>query len=168
VELRGIGDVTRATDLKAGRFYRRQDYEGGTILIQAVAEKQADSEHLWALEFRPPTKGGMRLDEIYLHTMYVEIPNVHLRVDSLSFAGDELSTSLRAGMLIVSAGVPTLLAIPPRNFGYTAVELSEGRLAQSRPTEWACFNRWSLVADDGDDEIELFSYELPTGPPTAL
>jgi hypothetical protein len=160
MEIRGIGGVFGAEGLQVGRFYRRQDYRGGTTLFQVVEEEVAGVASTNVLEFLPPTDGGTRLEDVYSSVMFVEVPDVHLKVDPHSLAGDEFSISLSAGMLLVTKGTAFLLATPQRNYGWTTVDLLTGKVSLTRPVGWAWFSRWSLVMDDGEDETELVAYEL--------
>jgi hypothetical protein len=160
MEIRGVGGTSSAQDLQTGRFYRRQDYDGGTILFQVIEDARPEGVSKWALEFRPSSVGGARIEEIYGNAAFSEIPNVHLRVDPTSLAGDEHSTSTRAGMLLITGETALLLATPQRNYGWVAVDLGAGKLASTRPTGWAWFSRWSLVVDAAEDETELVAYDL--------
>ncbi|HEY0313422.1 MAG TPA: hypothetical protein VGC56_13105 [Allosphingosinicella sp.] len=161
VQLRGIGDVVAAEDLVSGQFYHMRHHDAKTTLLQVIEEEQPEGIVKWALEFREHSDGGARLDEIYDGMMYVEVPNVHIRIEPTSFAGDSYSTSSHAGMLLVGGGAVILLATPPRNYGWISVDLMTGKIVRKQPTEWAWFSRWSLVTDDADEEKELFGYDLP-------
>jgi hypothetical protein len=160
MEVRGIGGVFGPEDLQVGRFYRRQDHRGGTILFQVVEEEVGGVVGSHVLEFLPSSDGGTRLESVYGGMMFAEIPDVHLKVDSHSLAGDEFSTSMCAGMLLVTKDTALLLATPQRNYGWAAVDLITGKVTSTRPSGWAWFSRWSLVMDDGEDETELVAYDL--------
>lgn len=160
MQLRGIGDVVAGEDLIPGRFYRTWRHNGATTFFQVVEEKGSAGVSTWALDFRVQSDGGARLDEIYRSMMFVEVPDVHLRIDSTSLAGDQYSRATSAGMLLVAGGAAVLLATPPRNYGWVPVDLTAGKVLRAPPAGWAWFSRWSLVAEDGDDERELIAYGL--------
>ena len=87
------------------------------------------------------------------------LPAVSVRIDRTSNMGSPYSSTIRAGMLSVVGQSAFVTAHWGRGGRWTA-NLATGQVAEPNPPAgWMSFSKWSLVMDDGDEEITLVSYD---------
>ena len=158
----GIERVVLTSDVVAGKFYVAPSFGNFSSILQCVENPGAEREEdrLLALTF---TNNGE--EDIFIggfpSDVLVELHTVKVRVDPPSVSGSNFTSGLRPRMLVVS-GSEAILAAPTdnRGFAWAAVNLSKGQVHSSRSIgDWASFSRWSLVGFDGDEEIEIASFD---------
>ena len=155
--IRGIERVVKADSLTAGAFYLCPRYNGDPYLIQAVTT-DPNVEPTFALVFEPGTNDPISLTELE-RTTYVLMPDVSVRVDPPSFSGHAFTHNVRPYMMIVADDVPYVVA-SMRYRGYSIVNLSTGvaELNALAANNWATFDRWQLVVDEGGEEVPVASF----------
>lgn len=158
----GIGRVIRSADAKPGTFYICQNFSGESCIIQCIENPQAnnESDKILALVF---TRGSE--DDLYVGAfpsdLLVELKEVNVRVDPPSINGSKFTTSIKSRMLII-AGDEAIIMAPTGNFSYqwAAINLNTAKVLSSRDFgDWVSFARWSLVAFDAGEEIEIATFE---------
>lgn len=160
METRGITKIVDISDAEVGKFYLRRGFrDDEVIFFQCISFPSRDGDQKLALRF-PKNNQVPRIDLMNGPAFIGELPDVHVRVDPHSLAGDEYSTSTSQGMLLITGDTPIVLAAGQDGYGWHAVDLSTGRVSEQRvPTAWAWFQRWRVVIDDEEEEVVLAVYD---------
>lgn len=157
MELRGIAGVIAPNDIKPGLFYLRPDNDGGTWLcLRLGCGDDLRERRVWEIVFDRPDRHGIFFSEPEDIEPVIALPPVCIRVDRDSFAGSQFTTSFRPPLIAVVGKEVFVKATGSRD-GSLTFNLGSGMIVSS-PTAWVAFSRWSLVIDDGDNEVTLCSY----------
>jgi hypothetical protein len=157
MELRGIAGVVAPNDIKPGLFYLRTNGDGGSWLCLRIGRNDDQHEpRIWDVVFDRPDRHGIFFSEPDDYEPVVALPPVSIRIDRASLSGNQFSTTFRPPLIAV-VGKEVFVQATGNRHGSLTFSLASGMVV-SRPSDWVAFSRWSLVIDDGDDEITLCSY----------
>ena len=159
--LRGIAGTASPGEIATGSFNLQPDHDGGSWLFLRVAgPPQGDAPGpAWDMVFDRQDRHGIFLQEPSGVEPVAALPSVSVRIDRTSKMGSPYSSTIRAGMLSVVGQSAFVTAHWGRGGRWTA-NLATGQVAEPNPPAgWMSFSKWSLVMDDGDEEITLVSYD---------
>lgn len=159
MNIRGLERVIPAEAVEIGKFYLSFSHGGDPTLFQCVeAEGVTGQKSLLALIFSQNETPHFDFREISTYETLIEMPAVHLRIDPPSVSGTGVTTSLKMNTLIVVER-QAIIAVAMRYGSWAAIDITTGRsLGRSLAREWASFSRWSLVVDEGGQEIEIAAF----------
>jgi hypothetical protein len=153
----GIERVIDAGQCEPGRFYLKLNYKDDPSVFQCVRIGEDDSD-LMALWFSPGTDRPLGLETLLEHEPVVALPQVHIRVDAPSMFASNHTTSIRAGMFLVSNDEAFVVATTGFR-GWSVLNLSTGLpVAKRWSPDWIAFSRWLLVIEDNGEEIPIASF----------
>ncbi len=157
--IRGIEGVVQADAIEVGRFYLAPSYTGAPMLFQCIeSNEEVVGQSLRAVIFPIDGEGELRLSAIPTNQVVVALTEVAIRVDAPSASGTAFSSTMEAGTFLV-AGEEAFLCVPNSRFGWVLVNLTKAEIvAASLQPNWISFSRWSLVMEDGGEEVAITSF----------
>lgn len=156
----GLQRIIEARDMEPGRFYLKQSYDNEPVIVQCIKTGRMvdDNPVHETVRFAPGTQYPIGFESVPDYGPVVALPDVKVRVDAPSIVSSSASSSIRAGMFLVS-GDEAYIAAPLEFRNWALVNLSTGRTVEGQWRQsWISFSRWLLVIEDNGEEIPIASF----------
>lgn len=159
--LRGIAGVAAPGEIVTGSFYLQPHYaDGSWIFLRVQLPQNSSPDPAWDMIFDRQDRHGIFFEEPRGIEPVAAIQPVSVRIDRTSKLETSHSSMVRPGILSVVGQDVFVTAQLGRGPGRLTVNLCTGEaVGPSPPSGWMSFSKWSLVVDDGDEEITLVSYD---------